>query len=80
MLVFNKDVCVMAFYWVSRFEQTSFSVRCDFSGRICVVGLRYAIAVVCLLKVILFVALSKVCEMAAMTIGVWVLATPKYRA
>ena len=34
----------MAFYWASRFEQTYFPVRCDFSGRICVVGLRYAIA------------------------------------
>ena len=64
----------------SRFEQTCFPVRCDFSGRIGVVGLRYAIAGVCLFKVILFAALSKFCEMAAMTICAWVLASPKYRA
>ena len=42
--------------------------------------MRYAIAGVCLFKVILFAALSKFCEMAAMTICAWVLATPKYRA
>ena len=40
----------------------------------------YAIAGVCLFKVILFAALSKFCEMAAMTICAWILATPKYRA
>ena len=31
-------------FGASRFEQTCFPVRCDFSGRIGVVGLRYAIA------------------------------------
>jgi hypothetical protein len=55
-------------FWAPRFEQLCFPVRCDFSGRICVVCLRYAIAEVCLFKVILFAALSKFCEMAAMTI------------
>mgnify|MGYP004205429857 CR=1 FL=1 len=68
------------YFCVSRFEQTCSPVRCDFSGRIGVVGLRYAIAGVCLFKMILFAALSKFCEMAAMTICAWVLATPKYRA
>jgi hypothetical protein len=67
----------MAFYRASRFEQTYFPVHCDFSGRIGVVGLRYAIAEVCLFKVILLAALSKFCEMAAMTICAWVLASPK---
>ena len=67
-------------FGASWFEQTYFPVRCDLSGRICVVGLRYAIAGVCLFKVILFVALSKFSEMAAMTICAWVLVTSKYRA
>ncbi len=53
-----KDFCVIAFC-VSRFEQTCSPVRCDFSGRIGVVGLRYAIAGVCLFKMILFAALSR---------------------
>ena len=67
-------------FWASQCERPCFPVRCDFSGRIGVVSLRYAIAGVCLFKVILFAALSKFCEMAAMTICAWVLATPKYRA
>ena len=67
-------------FCISRFEQTCFPVRCDFSGRVCVVGLRYAIAGIYLFKVILFAALSRFCEMAAMTICAWVLMTPKYRA
>ena len=45
-------------------DQTCSSIRCDFSGRIGVVSLLYAIAGVCLLKVILFAALSNFCEMA----------------
>ena len=64
-----QDVCIMAFLGLH-----------DLSRRICVVGLRYAIAGVCLFKVILFVALSKFCETAAMTICAWVLARPKYKA
>ena len=64
----------------SRFDQRCFAVRCDFNGRICVFGLRSAIAEVYLLKVILFAALSKVCERAAMTICAWILAAPKCRA
>ena len=35
-------------FGISQFEQTYFPVRCDFRGRIGVVGLRYAIAGVCL--------------------------------
>ena len=70
----------MAFYRALRFEQTYFPVRCDFRGLICIVGLRYAIAEVCLFKVILFAALSKFCAMAAITICAWVLVTSKYRA
>ena len=57
-----------------------FPIRCDFNRRICVFGLRSAIAGVSLLKVILCAALSKVSEGAAMTICAWILATPKYRA
>ena len=64
----------------SRFDQRCFAVRCDFNGRICVFGLRSAIAEVYLLKVILFAALSKVCERAAITICAWILAAPKCRA
>jgi len=64
----------------SRFDQRNFAVRGDFNGRICVFGLRSAIAEVYLLKVILFAALSKVCERAAMTICAWILAAPKCRA
>ena len=67
-------------FCVSRFEQTCSSIRCDFSGRIGVVSLLYAIAGVCLLKVILFAALSKFCPIAAITICAWVLVTSKYRA
>ena len=78
MIVFNKDVCVLA-SGASRFEQRRFSIRCDFDGR---VSCRRFALCDCrgLFKVIRFVALSKVCEMAAMTICVWVLATPKYCA
>ena len=63
----------------SRFDQRCFAVRCGFSGRICVFGLRSAIVEVYLLKVIVFAALSKVCETATMTICAWVLTAPKYR-
>ena len=40
-------------------------------------GLNYAIAGVCWVSVILFAALRRFCEMAAMTIFALVLATPK---
>jgi hypothetical protein len=40
-------------------------------------ALPYVIAGVCLFKFILFAALRRFCEMAAMTICAWVLARPK---
>jgi hypothetical protein len=55
-------------FCVSRFKQMGFPIRCDFSRRIGVVGSRYAISGICLFKVILFAALSRFCELAAMTV------------
>ena len=60
--------------------QKCFPVHCDFGGRSGVVGLRYAIAEVWLLKVIWFAVLRKLCEMLTMTVRAWVFATQKCRA
>ena len=80
MFVFNKDVCVLAFLGPHDLNRGGFQSAAISMGELVVVGLLYAIAEVCLFKVISFVTLSKVCEMVAMTICVRVLTTPKYCA
>ena len=73
-----KDVCVTAF--LDPYDLTKGVLRSaaiSVSG--CFFGLRSVIVEVYLLKVIVFAAMSKVYERAAMTICAWVLTTPKYR-
>ena len=73
-----EDVCVMVFLcftiWADVFSSPLRFQRADLRCRFALCDCRG------LFKVILFAALSKFYEMAAMTICAWVLASPMYRA